>query len=632
MAKRPWSDVKSEIQTASDRHREAAKDILKDFTATCKAFYEGELDDFLQGLEGGFPLSADVPRLLAHLRDYLLWMSWTGWNMANLAPLVDGDWTPAARDLSKAILAHVGGRLIDDGLDHHLNFKGKKETLLGYIIATGTRLSPSSAGAHSAFVGFCAYEHALRRMRQAGALGLAESIDRYFRRLAIGILRESYGPGRPTSVEYRRLVRRKTSPANMILYRPLLTRMPEKATRPILRVIATLDAHAQLINDFHDQDDDASRGQVNAFLAGLYTPESALEAIVNGLTRAWETTSKCERRVRDALASLIVDAGLISLEKRFLPQGPSASPTGRPGPEQVTRAISAGGRHLQSARLESGPFVIYHSRYSSLSRVSGVESPFLTAMILSTLRRIDYDHESWASTSYQYLSRATREDGSVVGPEVKADPNVDEASLVSSVLQSFGMNLPFEEFAKRVADLPTRHGLFETWIRSTDERLDDLDPCVSVNALRFLHQNGIIPDDVIRGLRQALREEDYQHGTVFYAPPPSLPYLVSTLAPGLRSRIIDDKAWRELALGWLDRARQVGTYDPIGTAMCLSIACSAGVSGLQSRFLLNDLMESQQPHGAWAISPMFRGLLFWGSPELTTVLALEALASWNASF
>lgn len=271
--------------------------------------YAAEVEGFLDLYRREKSLGRVLGPVLEEVGSYLLWLRWVGWNIANLGPALFKDVEAAAERLALSMLAYVSGRLIDDGLDDHESFKGHRESMVGLL---RRRLPPARARlacAQSAFIGFCLFHHAVRRMEECGQHECARIVSRLFDVSSAGVLGECFAGPEVDAELYWQIVRRKAVGYNMILYKPFLVGVEEELRLQLLGVLAGMDELSQLINDYYDVEEDSSGGRLNAFTHGVYDRRTVHEEILERARRLRVESTALPPEICVAVTAMLENVG-----------------------------------------------------------------------------------------------------------------------------------------------------------------------------------------------------------------------------------------------------------------------------------------------------------------------------------
>ena len=411
----------------------------------------------------------------------------------------------------------------------------------------------------------------------------------------------------------------------MLLYRPLLAGATRVKPWRLLRALYEMDELAQIVNDFQDVDEDRASGRMNAFVAGVYDLGGATRMLRARLTRLWAQASRLESEAAGALAAMFENVGIDRLADPEIEFAQTAE----------DRAIARGLDRLRAAQHPTGEFRSWYSTSASMTLPIALESPFVTAMVVAALEPLPRRRTvNIVRAATSWLATWPRPDGWVCFLREGIDPDVDDTCLVGFVLQRFAESLrPFYQLATEIAAQPRRDGLLLTWRRPTPTASNDVDPCVSANALRFLVQNGVPPRGLGRELGRALLSGRYTDGTLYYESPAALAYLASASAE-TRYELADSAGWTAEVSRLVARASS--TNDVAMTLTLLTRIADPRETRARSMAakLTVRLLSTQEADGGWPAHATFRAFNYWGSPELTTAFALEALAAcaaWSAA-
>lgn len=292
----------------------------------------------------------------------------------------------------------------------------------------------------------------------------------------------------------------------------------------------------------------------------------------------------------------------------------------------IDEAIRGGLKYLVSSQRASGEFPTYWSPSLTMTEPTYAESPFITGMIvlaLSSLKTVE--GKIIRRRAIAYLLTKRKSQGFFSFFDNGIDPDVDDTCLLNWILQSGNSNPAFyRALAEKILQRPQQGGFYGTWIREIDDSVSDIDPCVNINVLRFLHLNGLTNEATIQALQTAMRTNAYADGTLYYQPALSLPYLILTLPTVLVDQILDAGL-----LSTLQRLLEKdGTINPssvVDAAMELFILSSAKGDPSRCEELAGYLFSKQIKDGSWSNSAMFRAFNYWGSAELTTSVVVHAL-------
>ncbi|HUR80975.1 MAG TPA: methyltransferase domain-containing protein [Thermoanaerobaculia bacterium] len=185
--------------------------------------------------------------------DYLHWLSWTTWDLPQLAVVIQPDEERFRADLSASVLIYFAGRLLDDYLDRHFLYRGRRETLLATLAREGGGPEAESLTVVMALLlCFEGLQHARAGAQTAAIIDAA-------RALLAGILMER-SPREDWSPEfYERLVELK----NVEYWRILYAALDPELQSPLYPFLRRYYALAQKVNDLQDRERDAEQSRPN---------------------------------------------------------------------------------------------------------------------------------------------------------------------------------------------------------------------------------------------------------------------------------------------------------------------------------------------------------------------------------
>lgn len=297
-------------------------------------------------------------------------------------------------------------------------------------------------------------------------------------------------------------------------------------------------------------------------------------------------------------------------------------------------SIQKGVDYLLRAQRPSGEFETFWSRSRNMSEMVYAESPFVTGMVLlalSGIRSKNVDRIRTAACTY--LKAKRKEEGLFSFLEAGIDTDLDDTCLLNWILQHHEQrcSLDYKALAQRVACLPKERALYLTWIRADEKAANDVDPCISVNVVRFLDLNRVRCAATLGALCEYLRSGGWAEGTLYYDSPFAFVYLVCSLSRTLRSRIFGDALSSGWFFGALNSIECTRTLSALDAALLLYVKTIGAKPCKNSHSTLTELMDLQNPDGGWPNVAAFRAFNYWGSPSLVTAIAVQALAEYQAA-
>jgi len=294
------------LVAAQRRHQEEFGDAVNDYRHRFGFVLDEEIDRAAEALAGDAPLRDVLAPLAAHMRDYLRWLRWSAWLGTRLPPPLD---LTSRRDQVRhavAVLTYLGARLVDDGIDGHLHYKNKRNTLVADLLTLFPHCDEAAARCHSALAGFWILNYGHRRMRQIGETRTADTIVRLFTTIPRGVFAESASGTTDRSV-YDAIVQHKAIAYDMLLYQSIIAPIEEARRTILLRALAATSLVAQYLNDVADRNDDAGRGQPNVVLQWFDGPEEVTRCCLDRISDALRGLETLGRGERDAVAAIMAE-------------------------------------------------------------------------------------------------------------------------------------------------------------------------------------------------------------------------------------------------------------------------------------------------------------------------------------
>lgn len=298
--------------------------------------------------------------------------------------------------------------------------------------------------------------------------------------------------------------------------------------------------------------------------------------------------------------------------------------------QRIHDRIQDGVKCICAAQNANGEMPTYWSTSPHMIQPRYVQSPFITGLVILALRSLrNALAQQIEDSGLRYLKTKRKQYGFFSFLDDGIDVDLDDTCLLNSLLQKHqsGGRL-FQALAERIADLPRREGLYYTWIRKTCDEGNDLDPCVNINVLRFLAANDLDCSALVQALRRVLFDRTFINGTLYYMSGFAFPFLLYTLPPKLQKLIVVSRD--EEIVVW-DSLREKAVLSPIDAAMKLFILSSASIARRPDATVVGELLHFETQRGVWPAWAVFRAFNFWGSAELTTALALQALHRFSCS-
>lgn len=325
---------------------------------------------------------------------------------------------------------------------------------------------------------------------------------------------------------------------------------------------------------------------------------------------------------------------------------------GRDAADGYVGAIDRGVRYLAAAQEADGAFPSLRSVDPQFTKWVPAGECFVTLYILCALRHVQHrglrgarrraSHaalkEMTPAGLWRFLTTSAHEVATYPWPL-----DADSTTLGSMALRHRSLRLLLRRNAAHLLKWRDDQGRFLTWI----EEMGYINPvCAGTNAnvVWYLGEAGCtVP--VIGWLIDIVTSRTDQDHQAWYPGAMHVNYLVSRAAyesaPGLRQVNRDLEARVVESLG--DNVAQCSDLS-VAQALCTLVRVGAGGHRLV-RLLADRLVEGQLADGSWPAAPAYGARLsdavpdipvqpmyYWGSPALTTGVALEALALVGSRF
>jgi SAM-dependent methyltransferase len=260
---------------------EAASRQLDDLVGAQVAVYRGEVNAAVRnGIEslrsivskasGGHPFCEE---LMDRTGEYLDWLQWTLWDLPAFAAAIQPDPAAFRPALTGCALIYFAGRILDDFLDRHYLYRGRRETLLASL--------PETAGPHAdaivVIVAWLVFTEGVSQLSvTSGANPAFGSVLDSVRRAFTGVLLEYSNSKTWDESFYTRLIGLK----NVDYFRILYAAVDPERRSPLYPFLCDYYALAQELNDVQDFARDAGQGTPN--LIAIAGSRDAAELRVGG--------------------------------------------------------------------------------------------------------------------------------------------------------------------------------------------------------------------------------------------------------------------------------------------------------------------------------------------------------------
>lgn len=310
----------------------------------------------------------------------------------------------------------------------------------------------------------------------------------------------------------------------------------------------------------------------------------------------------------------------------MMSHGASAAPADK---RDAAAAVSRGLTFLMRAQRQDGGFPSQMCGERSMTGCRQERSLFPTALIVEALletashapnehglkpaieRGLDYlaDRREPHHPIWRYWAREDPMHEAV-------GPDLDDTAVISSILRRAGRPVP--ENRELLPSEVVGSGAFRTWFG-----IDDSPDCiVNLNVLEYLARLGDGSERACSWIREVVQQGTWGSCSPFYEDPWSFPFAFARAwGHGLACLAPAADALKTQLLGSQPPA------EALGEALALAAWSGLGECGEPVPELRAALLSRQRADGSWPEGPFFRGPgpSYFGSPELTTAIAVQAL-------
>ena len=288
------ADFHQRYQREIDAYRAAIDGALRQGLQRFEATVAG------LGKENGF-----CRDLAGQTASYVDWMRWSLGDLPYFAFAISLSVGQIEQNLPGCALVYFAGRVLDDFLDRHHLYRGRRFTLLSAL--ADQRGLGGEADALTVLMAVLLTVEGLVQVQEGSAAGekLAAQVLRSARGLLVGILMDRSGPELWSLDFYERLIEHK----NVDYWRLLYDALDPEHCSPLYPVLARYYAIAQKVNDLEDYARDELQGRPNIV---------SIHRLTSGRTDAGaDATGEVLRLIELKLADEMLQLGR---EARSLPE------------------------------------------------------------------------------------------------------------------------------------------------------------------------------------------------------------------------------------------------------------------------------------------------------------------------
>jgi SAM-dependent methyltransferase len=261
--------LRAGLEADAEGFRRAHGDLIEDYRRQISSGIQETLQGFRDDLGR---ISGDnllCRRLAESTADYVDWFQWALWDLPVFAVALRPERESFRRAVASCGMVYLSIRLLDDVVDRHFLYRGKRRTLLASLtdLPEGNRASALTqlAGVllclHGILqlTGFTGDGDGGALLPQEDSRRMLERVVASARRVLVGLIVELSAPDSWDDASYERLVELKNVDYSRILFAAL----DPGGRSPLAPFLDRYYALAQRLNDVEDQPQDEQRGQPN---------------------------------------------------------------------------------------------------------------------------------------------------------------------------------------------------------------------------------------------------------------------------------------------------------------------------------------------------------------------------------
>lgn len=311
--------------------------------------------------------------------------------------------------------------------------------------------------------------------------------------------------------------------------------------------------------------------------------------------------------------------------------------------ESCTSSIKSGISFLSKNQLSSGEFATMISPKPDMKNSIYVKSPFFTALILHSLSHLNKSEDlngiTRKATNFLLQERDDTGYWRFFGKESGIPPDLDDTCCALSALYIYGVELDFETISESLLRYRDNKGIFNTWVLDLysadgkDNYVNYIDWVVNANILFFYSLLKTPLPEIVDYLCHIIKERMFIDGSKYYNSPFSFLYCVTRIYAYSNTK--DFQSIKTILKGYLlnTQNNNGGWGNSLEDAMATVSLINLGVKGKSLEKAINNLLSLQESDGGWPIAPFSLYIYpkekeFYGSRELNTVIALEALRKY----
>jgi hypothetical protein len=291
--------IDNEVKRSQYRHKKLFGSQVDKFVSTFQNKYENETRLILNHLSKIDKLNIGYNVLY----DILIKNRWAGWELCNLAPVLN---VYPVEEYPIAVIAYNALHLTDDGIDGHTNYEHINQTsYYGYLL--NNNFNQREASALSAMMGMDLLNTCIKRLNEKGLRNSADIILRLSNNVFTGMLGESLYTKPLTEELYYKIIKRKSVAYQMILDHIFLRTIDVSLRSKLLVINSFIVKMGQLTDDLMDQSDDTKHQNFSIMYVEGISKEKIINNIIKLIQTVWDLCLQLEDKLKDAFAVRMAD-------------------------------------------------------------------------------------------------------------------------------------------------------------------------------------------------------------------------------------------------------------------------------------------------------------------------------------
>jgi hypothetical protein len=313
---------------------------------------------------------------------------------------------------------------------------------------------------------------------------------------------------------------------------------------------------------------------------------------------------------------------------------------------QIEASLKKGFSFLDSSQLPSGEFQTKQwigDDSCEHALKFQIKSVFITSFVLHSLKIIakHINVKRSAQKALEFLLSEMEDQGlwRFYGKESKIPFDIDCVCCILAALKEWEIEMDYEKIASRLLRYRNAKNIFNTWILDEDPHFakinfNNVDWVANANVLFFYSLLGQRLQEVEQYLITFVKTEAFKQRSTFYPPMSGVYCLTRAYADGKNKGLKPAISKIKEYLTSIEAENNL--QDSLYTALATVALQNCYERRAPNSQLIEDLMNMQQTDGRWPTGIFFSSVMRghpeisfkWGSDELTTAFALEAIAKY----